>query len=72
MQNLSLVCELSGKAAPVLAQRISIAKAMSVINSKDDGAHLFESFTNGGKDYEIYYHIKGGKLTPKVTLSTKS
>jgi len=51
--------------------RIDIHKPMSVITSQPDGSHLFETFTEGSKTYEIYYTVTGGKLSPKVTVKAK-
>jgi len=51
-------------------QRVDIAKPMSVITKKKDGRHLFETFVNSGKTYQIFYHVKQGKLDPKLTIST--
>lgn len=61
-----------GTPATLEVQRVKIEKPLSLINKKGDGTHLFESFTNSDKPYEIYYHIKGGKLESKITLSSKS
>ena len=55
--------------ATVVVGRIDIAKPMSIINSKPDGAHLFETFMIKGDTYKIFYHIKDGKLASNVTVS---
>lgn len=68
----SIAIKCAGTPATLHVQRVRIGKPLSVINKKADGAHLFESFTNSGKAYEIFYHIKDGKLEPKITLSSKS
>lgn len=57
--------------ATVEVQRVLIAKPLPVIEKQKDGAHLLEAFTNSDKSYEIYYHVKGGKLESKVTVSSK-
>ena len=51
--------------------RVDIAKPMSIVLSKSDGAHLFETFVDHDITYEIYFHIKGGELEPKVTVTSK-
>jgi len=51
-------------------QRVDIAKPMSTILEQEDGAHLFDTFVGAGKTYQIFYHVKGGKLQPNVTIST--
>jgi len=57
--------------ASIRVGRIDIAKPMSLIAGKEDGAHLFDTFIEHGKTYEIFYHIKNGKLEPNVTASVK-
>jgi len=57
--------------AIVQVGRIDIAKPMSAINTKEDGAHLFDTFVEKSNTYEIFYHVKNGKLEPNVTVALK-
>jgi len=68
----SIAIKCVGTPATLEVQRVRIAKPLSVMKQKRDGAYLFESFTNSGKPYEIFYHLKNGKLEPKITVSSKS
>ena len=69
-KSISIKC--ADSPATLEVQRVRIAKPLPIVNAKGDGTHLFESFTNSGKPYEIHYHIKDGKLEPRITISSKS
>lgn len=68
----SSTIQLRPPESPVVLQfqRVDIAKPMSIITKKPDGAHLFDTFACGGKTYKIFYHIKDGKLASNVTFSS--
>lgn len=72
MGGRTITIKCADSPATLEVQRVRIAKPLSLINQKGDGTHFFDSFTNSDKLYEIYYHIKGGKLESKITIASKS
>lgn len=68
-RSISINC--ADSPATIEVQRVLISKPLIDI-SKEDGSHVFETFKNSAKTYEVHYHIKDGKLEPKITISSKS
>ena len=52
-------------------QRVLIAKPLSVISTQPDGTHVFDTFTNEDKVYDITYQIQDGSLVETITLTSK-